>query len=88
MADAEDAGGFQRTLKDLFAGAVGGVMQVLIGMSCCHKSVSFCSLGIIAAVFIAFAICVVAFQHTSSLSRPRYTLEFAERLHNRQRFHL
>jgi hypothetical protein len=32
MADAErDVGGLNRTLKDLFAGAVGGVAQVLIG---------------------------------------------------------
>jgi solute carrier family 25 carnitine/acylcarnitine transporter 20/29 len=27
----DDAGGLSRTLKDLFAGAVGGVAQVLIG---------------------------------------------------------
>ena len=26
-----DAGGFQRTLKDLFAGAAGGIAQVLLG---------------------------------------------------------
>lgn len=30
MGDVED-GGLARTLKDLFAGAVGGVAQVLIG---------------------------------------------------------
>lgn len=35
MADAAEeleAQGFQRTLKDLFAGAAGGIAQVLIGM--------------------------------------------------------
>ena len=32
MADVDlDAGGLQRTLKDLFAGAAGGVTQVLLG---------------------------------------------------------
>lgn len=32
MADAElDVGGLNRTLKDLFAGAMGGVAQVLLG---------------------------------------------------------
>ena len=32
MAEPElDAGGFKRTLKDLFAGAAGGVAQVLLG---------------------------------------------------------
>ncbi len=33
MADfeLEEAGGLQRTLKDLFAGAAGGVAQVLLG---------------------------------------------------------
>ena len=32
MADVEvDAGGLKRTLKDLFAGAAGGVAQVLLG---------------------------------------------------------
>lgn len=32
MADPElEAGGLQRTLKDLFAGAAGGVAQVLLG---------------------------------------------------------
>lgn len=32
MADAEvDAGSLKRTLKDLFAGAAGGVAQVLLG---------------------------------------------------------
>lgn len=34
MADAAaelDEGGIQRTLKDLFAGAAGGVAQVLLG---------------------------------------------------------
>ncbi len=32
MADVEtDAGGLNRTLKDLFAGAMGGVAQVLLG---------------------------------------------------------
>ena len=32
MADSElEAGGLQRTLKDLFAGAAGGVAQVLLG---------------------------------------------------------
>lgn len=32
MADAElDSGGLERTLKDLFAGAAGGVAQVLLG---------------------------------------------------------
>lgn len=29
--ELEAAGGLQRTLKDLFAGAVGGVAQVLLG---------------------------------------------------------
>ena len=29
----QEVGSFSRTLKDLFAGAVGGVAQVLIGMS-------------------------------------------------------
>ena len=34
MADAElEHGGFVRTLKDLFAGAAGGVAQVLLGES-------------------------------------------------------
>jgi solute carrier family 25 carnitine/acylcarnitine transporter 20/29 len=35
MADAAievEEGGFVRTLKDLFAGAAGGVAQVLLGM--------------------------------------------------------
>jgi len=27
-----DAGGFKRTAKDLFGGAVGGAVQVLVGM--------------------------------------------------------
>ena len=35
MADAkevlEEAGGFKRTAKDLFAGAAGGIAQVLLG---------------------------------------------------------
>ena len=32
MADVDlDAGGLKRTLKDLFAGAAGGVAQVLLG---------------------------------------------------------
>lgn len=32
MADAEqDLGGLNRTLKDLFAGAMGGIAQVLLG---------------------------------------------------------
>ena len=32
MADAQvDAGGLKRTLKDLLAGAAGGVAQVLLG---------------------------------------------------------
>lgn len=32
MADSElETGGLQRTLKDLFAGAAGGVAQVLLG---------------------------------------------------------
>ncbi len=32
MADVQvDAGGLKRTLKDLFAGAAGGVAQVLLG---------------------------------------------------------
>ena len=32
MADAElDVGGLNRTLKDLFSGAMGGIAQVLIG---------------------------------------------------------
>ena len=32
MAEAElDAGGVNRTLKDLFAGAMGGIAQVLLG---------------------------------------------------------
>ena len=36
MADAErDGGGLNRTLKDLFAGAMGGIAQVLIGQSSC-----------------------------------------------------
>ena len=37
MADAAaelDEGGIKRTLKDLFAGAAGGVAQVLLGQSC------------------------------------------------------
>lgn len=29
---AADAGGFKRTAKDLFGGAVGGAVQVLVGM--------------------------------------------------------
>ena len=37
MADAandiEEHGGLARTMKDLFAGAAGGVAQVLLGMS-------------------------------------------------------
>lgn len=34
MSDTEvETGGIGRTLKDLFAGAVGGVAQVLLGMS-------------------------------------------------------
>lgn len=32
-SEAEAAGGLKRTLKDLFAGAVGGVTQVLLGQS-------------------------------------------------------
>ena len=34
MGDAEvDTGGLKRTLKDLFAGAAGGIAQVLLGKS-------------------------------------------------------
>ncbi len=34
MADADlEAGGLKQTLKDLFAGAAGGVAQVLLGKS-------------------------------------------------------
>lgn len=38
MADAAvviEEGGFLRTIKDLFAGAAGGVAQVLLGMRSC-----------------------------------------------------
>jgi solute carrier family 25 carnitine/acylcarnitine transporter 20/29 len=42
--DAIEEGGLARTLKDLFAGAVGGVAQVLLGMlfpfSDCEESFS------------------------------------------------
>ena len=34
MADSTEAGGWERTAKDLFAGAVGGIAQVLLGMLC------------------------------------------------------
>lgn len=31
-----EEGGFARTLKDLFAGAAGGIAQVLLGELCSH----------------------------------------------------
>ncbi len=42
MADVDlDAGGFKQTFKDLFAGAAGGVAQVLLGkLSSVYNSLS------------------------------------------------
>ena len=47
MADSSPAetGGWERTAKDLFAGAVGGIAQVLLGMLVCFvllEKMSFC----------------------------------------------
>lgn len=40
-ADIEEHGGLARTLKDLFAGAAGGVAQVLLGMLNVFFSLNF-----------------------------------------------
>jgi hypothetical protein len=70
MADLEKVeqelnGGWVRTVKDLFAGASGGITQVLLGEFCATHS-RYCS---ISKVDVAFDACITCIQLTN-ISMP------------------